>query len=200
MEMTDNLAIRGKRLHRSRRRIRLCIRRTPQASSESSGAPKPAVPSPAYQVPEDAVWNQPYLAKALQNMKEQDFAQLKFVPGASKPVEYEKWVGRMDTTTNAQHTEIGLYWKRVVECAQNSYEKYIKDVSYTRNCIAPTERLPRNAIEERIESRLHMILNAVVPPCVIRQCDDKPDVSCALIMYRTMVHAGPASKEMSHIC
>merc|ERR1711867_283038 len=40
-----------------------------------------------------------------------------------------------------------------------------------------------------------MILNAVVPSCVIRQCDDKPDVSCALIMYRTMVHAGPASKE-----
>merc|ERR1711895_393 len=31
--------------------------------------------------------------------------------------------------------------------------------------------------------------------CVIRQCDDKPDVSCALIVYRTMVHAGPASKE-----
>ena len=167
----------------------------PQGSSDPSGAPKAAVPSPAYQVPEDSIWNQSYLAKALQTMKEADFAQLKFASGANKPVEYEKWVVRMDTTTHAQHTEIGLYWKRVVDCAQKSYAKYIKDVSYTRNCISPEERLPRNVIEERIESRLHMILNAVVPPCVVRQCDDKPDVSCALIMYRTMVHAGPASKE-----
>ena len=40
-----------------------------------------------------------------------------------------------------------------------------------------------------------MILNSVVPSGVVRQCDDKPDVSCALILFRTMVHAGPASKE-----
>ena len=95
----------------------------PQASAEMTASPKPAVPSPAYQVPEDAIWNQSYLAKALQNMKDTDFAKLNFVPGASKPVEYEKWVGRMDTTTNAHHAEIGLYWKRIVECAQKSYEK-----------------------------------------------------------------------------
>ena len=40
-----------------------------------------------------------------------------------------------------------------------------------------------------------MILNYVVPQVVVRQCDDKPDVTCALILYRTMVHAGPASKD-----
>ena len=29
---------------------------------------------------------------------------------------------------------------------------------------------------------------------IIRQCDDRDDVSCAQILYRTMVFAGPASK------
>ena len=101
----------------------------------------------------------------------------------------------MDTTTHAQHTEIGLYWKRVVGSAEKAYSKYIKDVSYTRIGISPDEQLPHNMIEERIESRLHMILNYVVPQVVVRQCDDKPAVTCALILYRTMVHAGPASKD-----
>ena len=89
---------------------------SPQVGPDSSGIPKGAVPSPAYQVPEDSIWNQSYLAKALQNMKEADFVKLKFSPGTNKPVEYEKWVVLMDTTTHAQHTEIGLYWKRVVAC------------------------------------------------------------------------------------
>ena len=40
-----------------------------------------------------------------------------------------------------------------------------------------------------------MMLNYVVPPVIVRQCDDRPDVTCALILYRTMVYAGPASKE-----
>ena len=30
---------------------------------------------------------------------------------------------------------------------------------------------------------------------IIRQCDDRDDVSCAQILYRTMVFAGPASKD-----
>ena len=101
----------------------------------------------------------------------------------------------MDTSLHAQHTEIGAYWKRVVACAEEAYAKYIKDVSYTRISIAPDEQLPRSMIEERIESRLHMVLNHVVPSVVFRQCDDKPDVSCALLLYRTMIQAGPASKE-----
>ena len=51
----------------------------PQASTDTPGVPKSAVPSPAFQVPDDTIWNQSYLAKALQGMKEQDFVQLKFV-------------------------------------------------------------------------------------------------------------------------
>ena len=40
-----------------------------------------------------------------------------------------------------------------------------------------------------------MMLNNVVPPMIIRQCDDRDDVSCAQILYRTMVFVGPASKD-----
>ena len=39
------------------------------------------------------------------------------------------------------------------------------------------------------------MLHNIIPPTVIRQCDDRDDVSCAQILYRTMVFAGPASKE-----
>ena len=136
---------------------------SPQMGPDQYASHKGATPSPAYQVPEEGVWNQSYLAKALQNMKETDFAKLKFLPGSNKPVEYEKWVVLMDTTTHAQHTEIGLYWKRVVASAEKAYSKHIKDVSYTRIGISPDEQSPRNMIEERIESWLHMIPNYVVP-------------------------------------
>ena len=61
--------------------------------------------------------------------------------------------------------------------------------------IFPDEVLARTTIEERIESRLLMMLNYVVPPMIIRQCDDRDDVTCAQILYRTMVFAGPAGKE-----
>ena len=40
-----------------------------------------------------------------------------------------------------------------------------------------------------------MMLNNVIPPMIIRQCDDRGDVSCAQISYRTMVFVGPASKD-----
>ena len=39
------------------------------------------------------------------------------------------------------------------------------------------------------------MLNYVAPPVIVRQCDDRPDATCVLIMYRTMVYAGPASKD-----
>ena len=55
--------------------------------------------------------------------------------------------------------------------------------------------LARISIEERIESRLKLMLNSIVPPTIIRQCDDRDDVSCAQILYRTMVFAGPASRD-----
>ena len=35
----------------------------------------------------------------------------------------------------------------------------------------------------------------IVPQSIIRQCDDREDVSCAQILYRTIVFAGPASKD-----
>ena len=76
-----------------------------------------------------------------------------------------------------------------------SYQNYIKDVSYTRVRIFPAEKLARTTIEERIESRLLMMLNYVVPPVIIRQCNDRDDVTCAQIIYRTMLYVGPASKE-----
>ena len=169
------------------------IPKTPPA--RPAAEPKVTSPSPAFMVPEDSVWNQSYLAKALQNMKETDFAKLKFTSSANKPAEFEKWLILMETTTHAQHQEIGSYWKRVVDLADVAYHKYLKDVSYTRIAIAPEERPPSTHIEERIESRLRMILNQVIPPVIVQQCDDKPVVSCALILYRTMVHAGPASKD-----
>ena len=59
----------------------------------------------------------------------------------------------METTTHAQHQEIGLYWKRAVDLAEKAYSNYIQDVSYTRIGIAPEERPPLTMIEERIESR-----------------------------------------------
>ena len=40
-----------------------------------------------------------------------------------------------------------------------------------------------------------MMLNYVVPPMIIRQCDDRDDVTCAQILYRNMVFVGPASKD-----
>ena len=55
--------------------------------------------------------------------------------------------------------------------------------------------LVRIAIEQRIDLRLKMMLNYVIPQTIIRQCDDRDDVTCAQILYRTMVFAGPASKE-----
>ena len=57
------------------------------------------------------------------------------------------------------------------------------------------EVLVRTSIEERIESRLKMMLTNSVPQAVLRQCDDRDEVTCAQILYRTIVFAGPASKE-----
>ena len=68
-------------------------------------------------------------------------------------------------------------------------------MSYTRVRILPKEVLARTTIEQRIELRLKMMLNYVIPQTIIRQCDDRDDVTCAQILYRTMVFAGPASKE-----
>ena len=72
-------------------------------------------------------------------MKDTEIAKLKFTPGCSKPLEYEKWVTLMGTTMNGHHPEIGSYWHRVVESAEKAYSRYIKDVSYTRIGIFPAK-------------------------------------------------------------
>ena len=128
-------------------------------------------------------------------MKDSEIVKLRFPPNCSKPLEYEKWVTLVGTTTKGLHPEIGKHWDRAIASAETSYQNYLKDVSYTRVRILPNELLARTTIEERIESRLKMMLNYVIPPTIMRQCDDRDDVTCAQILYRTMVFAGPASKE-----
>merc|ERR1711989_216315 len=141
----------------------------PDAPPDPPAEPKATTLSPAYQVPEGGVWNQSALSKALQVMKDTEIAKLKFTPGCSKPLEYEKWVTLMGTTMNGNHPEIGTYWQRVAASAEKAYSSYSKDVSYTRVGIFPDEKLPRTMIEERIESRLLMSMNYVVPQVVVRQ-------------------------------
>merc|ERR1711989_189329 len=85
-----------------------------EAQYDPPAGPKATTPSPAYQVPEDAVWNQSALSKALQMMKDTEIGKLKFTPGSSKPLEYEKWMTPMGTTMNGHHPEIGAYWQRVM--------------------------------------------------------------------------------------
>ena len=80
------------------------------------------------------------------------------------------------------HPAIGIYWGRATTSAETAYQQYPKDLSYTRVRVSPTEVMARTSIEERIESRLKMMLDNVVPPTIIRQCDDRDDVSCAQIL------------------
>ena len=104
-------------------------------------------------------------------------------------------VQNLNTTMKGLHPEIGHYWTRLSTSAEKSYQMYLRELSSTRVSILPTEQLARTSIEERIESRLKMMLTNVIPPIVIRQCDDRDDVTCAQILYRAMVFAGLASQE-----
>ena len=62
----------------------------------------------------------------------------------------------------------------------------------------PDENLPRTQIETRIELRLKMMLTNTIPQSISSQCEDRPEVTCAQMLYRTVVYAGPASKEDVH--
>ena len=42
------------------------------------------------------------------------------------------------------------------------------------------------------------MLTNTIPQSVLRQCEDRPEVTCAQMLYRTIVYAGPASKEDAH--
>ena len=155
-------------------------------------------PSPAYQKPDEGIWEQSYLSKALQNMKDSEVPKLKLLSTSDKPQEYEKWLHLISTTMKGLHPEIGNYWLRVCESAETVYQRYLKDLSHTRVSLLPNEDLARTSIETRIESRLKMMLTNTIPQSILRQCEDKPDVTCSQILYRTIVYAGPASKEDIH--
>ena len=80
---------------------------------------------------------------------------------------------------------------------EKNYEKYLNDLSFTGVSIFPSEVVASTPIEERIESSLRMMLTTILPQAMVRQCDDCEDASCAQMLYRTLVFAGPASKEDS---
>ena len=110
--------------------------------------------SPAYSEADKTIWEQSYLSKALQQMKDSEMTKLKFSPTSYKPLEYEKWIMTVSTTMKGLHPEIGRYWRAVCTLAEQTYEKYLKDLSFTRVSILPTEVVACTPIEERIESRL----------------------------------------------
>ena len=98
-------------------------------------------------------------------------------------------------TLTAVHPEMGAYWQRVVQSAGTVYNTYLNDVSTTRVSLKPTEILHRTEIEGRMENKVRTLLMAAVPTSVNRLCSCEFDVSCSQILYRTMIAAGPASRE-----
>ena len=47
--------------------------------------------SPAYLKPEEGIWDQSYLSRVLQQMKDSEIQKLRLPPGCNKPLEYERW-------------------------------------------------------------------------------------------------------------
>ena len=73
--------------------------------------------SPAYMKPDEGIWDQSYLSKALQMMKDSEMAKLRLPATCNKPLEYEKWLLNVNTTMKGLHPEIGNYWSRVSSSA-----------------------------------------------------------------------------------
>ena len=95
----------------------------------------------------------------------------------------------------ASHPELGMYWTRIVQSAESIYHKYLNDVSVTRVSLKPTEVLNRTDIESRIENKIRTTLMKAAPASISQQFNFEQDLTCAQILYRTMVLAGPASRE-----
>merc|ERR1712175_9316 len=104
------------------------------------------------------IWEQPYLSKVLQQMKDSEIAKLKFTSTSYKSLEYEKWIKTVSATMMGLHPEIGRYWRAVCTLAEKTYERYLNDLSFTRVSIFPSEVVATTPIEEGIESRLKMML------------------------------------------
>ena len=95
----------------------------------------------------------------------------------------------------ASHPELGAYWLRIVGSAESVYQRYSTDVSSTRVSLKPTETLNRTDIEGRIENKIRTVLMNIVPFSISQQCTFERDLTRSQILYRTMVLAGPASRE-----
>ena len=68
------------------------------------------VPSPAYQNPDEGIWEQSIFLRVLQNMKDSEVPKLKLFSTSDKDQEYEKWLHLISTTMKGLHPEIGNYW------------------------------------------------------------------------------------------
>ena len=149
-----------------------------------------------YVQPDQNIWTQSLLAKVLVQMKDVDISKLKFIEGAYRPIEYEKWIMSVDRLMQGLHPEIGVYWKKALKDAEVTYFKYLKDVSSTRVSLQPKPDMDLlTDIEARIEARMKPLLMSAVPQVVNQQCMFLEDLNCTQVLYRTMVMAGPASKE-----
>ena len=128
-------------------------------------------------------------------MKDSEVPKLKLPSTCYRPQEYEKWIMSLTTTLKGLHPEIGFYWERVFASVDKTYRVYLQDLSHSRARLLPIEVLARTTIEERIESRLRTMLRNTIPFAVLKQCEDTEGVTCAQMLYRTIVFAGPASGE-----
>ena len=63
--------------------------------------------SPAYSEADKTIWEQSYVSKVLQQMKDSEMTKLKFSPTSYKPLEYEKWIMTVSTTMRGLPPEIG---------------------------------------------------------------------------------------------
>ena len=93
-------------------------------ATEPPGLYRNARLSPAYLTPDEGIWDQSYLSKALQQMKDSEILKLRFPSNCNKPLEYEKWVMHLGTTMKGLHPEIGNYWDRAIASAEIAYQQY----------------------------------------------------------------------------
>ena len=85
--------------------------------------------SAAYLKPDEGIWDQSYLSKVLQQMKDSEIAKLKLPPSCNKPLGVEKWIMSLNTTMKGLHPEIGRYWDRATSLAERVYQQYLKDLA-----------------------------------------------------------------------
>ena len=81
------------------------------------GVPRQSRSPPGYSDADESIWDQAYLSKALQQMKDSEISKLRFTPTSYKPLEYEKWIKTVTTTMKGLHPEIGRYWQAVCTLA-----------------------------------------------------------------------------------